>query len=270
MQTQIPQEMLDYLLTMITPPPHVKPKVIVIDDISTMDFEPIDDDSVHGVIAFGVPTNEQTTELMRIMKEGAHIMCVSPKDNPGHHTACNLEDGGFEIRDAILYLDQPDGFYYVAKPSRREREEGCGNLKTQTGAQAVGRKEGSKGLDNPRAGAGRTANEISNVHPTVKPIDLMLKLIEDLPPHLLDETVVDPFLGSGTTGIACVKGGFNFIGIEREDQYVGIADARINHHSSSVWRGFDVKITSEVNKPEAEPQKELSLEDMFWNTWGAT
>ena len=267
MQTQIPQEMLDYLLTMITPPPHVEPNIMVIDDLSTMDFEPLGDASVHGVIAFGVPTKEQSNELLRIMKEGAHVMCVSPKDNPGHHTACNLEESGFEVRDAILYLDQPDGFYYVPKPSRREREEGTGTLKTQTGAQAVGRKEGSKGLDNPRAGAGRTANEIANVHPTVKPIDLMLKLIEDLPEHLQGETVVDPFLGSGTTGIAAVKGGYNFIGVEREEQYLAIADARINHHATAQWRGFTVTVESELIKPEPEPEAELSLADMF-STWG--
>jgi site-specific DNA-methyltransferase (adenine-specific) len=40
-------------------------------------------------------------------------------------------------------------------------------------------------------------------------------------------TVLDPFMGSGTTGIACKKQGFNFIGIEKEPEYMKIAQARI-------------------------------------------
>jgi site-specific DNA-methyltransferase (adenine-specific) len=45
--------------------------------------------------------------------------------------------------------------------------------------------------------------------------------------------VLDPFMGSGTTGIAALKEGFSFIGIEREADYFAIAEARIRHHGGT-------------------------------------
>jgi hypothetical protein len=65
----------------------------------------------------------------------------------------------------------------------------------------------------------------TNVHPTVKSIGLMDWLIRLVTPP--GGVVLDPFLGSGTTGVAAAKGGFGFIGIEREDEYLAIARARI-------------------------------------------
>ncbi len=47
-------------------------------------------------------------------------------------------------------------------------------------------------------------------------------------------TVLDPFAGSGTTGVACVHEGFDFIGLEREAEYVAIAKARIAHAEKTV------------------------------------
>jgi DNA modification methylase len=64
-----------------------------------------------------------------------------------------------------------------------------------------------------------------NIHPTVKPVALMQWLCRMVtPPH---GTVLDPFLGSGSTGMAALREGFDFIGIEREPEYVEIARARI-------------------------------------------
>ena len=76
----------------------------------------------------------------------------------------------------------------------------------------------------------------ANVHPTVKPIDLMRHLVRLVTPP--GGTVLDPFLGSGTTGIACEMEGFPWIGIEREPEYVAIAEARLN----GVQRGFGLEI----------------------------
>ena len=47
-------------------------------------------------------------------------------------------------------------------------------------------------------------------------------------------TVLDPFAGSGTTGIACALEGFDFLGVEREAEYVEIAERRIAHHADAV------------------------------------
>jgi DNA modification methylase len=64
-----------------------------------------------------------------------------------------------------------------------------------------------------------------NNHPTVKPLALMRYLCRLITPP--GGTVLDPYMGSGTTGMACKEEGFNFIGIEIEPEYVKIAEARI-------------------------------------------
>jgi len=71
----------------------------------------------------------------------------------------------------------------------------------------------------------KTEKGATNSHPTVKSIGLMDWLIRLVTPP--GGTVLDPFMGSGTTGVAAVKGGFGFIGIEREAEYLAIARARI-------------------------------------------
>jgi len=88
-------------------------------------------------------------------------------------------------------------FFYCAKASRKDRDEGLAN-------------EG---------------NKRANIHPTVKPTSLMQYLCRLITPP--GGTILDPFMGSGSTGKAAVLEGFNFIGIEREDEYMPIAEARI-------------------------------------------
>ena len=66
-----------------------------------------------------------------------------------------------------------------------------------------------------------------NIHPTVKPTDLMAYLIRLITPK--GGLVLDPFMGSGSTGKAAVREGMSFIGIEREDEYMEIAKSRIEH-----------------------------------------
>lgn len=117
-------------------------------------------------------------------------------------------------------------FAYVAKAGRSEREAGCDALPARTGAEAVERAEGSAGLT-PRAGAGRSADKVRNHHPTVKPVSVMRWCIRLVTPP--GGVVLDPFMGSGSTGIAAVREGANFIGIEREADYLTLARARIAH-----------------------------------------
>jgi site-specific DNA-methyltransferase (adenine-specific) len=69
--------------------------------------------------------------------------------------------------------------------------------------------------------------ELINNHPTVKPTDLMRYLINLVTPP--NGTILDPFMGSGSTGKAAVRCGVNFIGIEKEQEYMDIASARIEH-----------------------------------------
>ena len=116
-------------------------------------------------------------------------------------------------------------FFYTTKASRAEREDGV-DLAPVTGAEAVDRKEGTAGLESPRAGAGRTAARIKNPHPTVKPLSLMKYLITlTAPPGAI---ILDPFMGSGTTLRAAADLGFKAIGIEIEERYAEIAAKRMS------------------------------------------
>ena len=120
----------------------------------------------------------------------------------------------------------PANLYQCAKASRSEREKGLDHLETTKGFEAVHRKEGSAGLDNPRAGAGRTAERVKNHHPTVKPIKLMrwcCRLIGGQK----GSVILDPFTGSGTTGAAALLEGFDFVGMELTPEYLPIIEGRI-------------------------------------------
>lgn len=137
-------------------------------------------------------------------------------------------------------------FFYVAKPSREERDYGCDALALRTPGEMTDRLEGSAGLNNPRAGAGRTGGG-RNLHPTVKPVELMRWLVKLVTPP--NGTVLDPFTGSGTTGMACRYEQRQFIGIEREADYVRIAEARIAAVAPLFHNSPDVK--------QADPQVSL-------------
>ena len=78
-----------------------------------------------------------------------------------------------------------------------------------------------------------TTQPKSNFHPTVKPTDLMAYLVRMVTPK--GGTVLDPFMGSGSTGKAAVRGGFDFVGIEREEEYMKIAKTRIQYEEDNPY-----------------------------------
>lgn len=111
-------------------------------------------------------------------------------------------------------------FFYCAKANKRDRNEGLDGFEAKR--EHDGRQEGKPGGSNPR---NRTNDAKVNHHPTVKPTDLMRYLCRLVTqPNGL---VLDPFMGSGSTGKACVYEGFSFIGIDQSAEYVEIANARI-------------------------------------------
>lgn len=109
-------------------------------------------------------------------------------------------------------------FFYCAKASRADRNEGLPDPGPQL-------KHGTtlRQVENLNASGERNGNH----HPTVKPTTLMRHLCRLVTPP--GGTVLDPFMGSGSTGKAAILEGFKFIGIEREAEYIEIAKARINH-----------------------------------------
>ncbi len=124
-------------------------------------------------------------------------------------------------------------FFYTAKASKADRDDGLESRIASASERSGGRQEGSAGLvmdggkANPYAG---TTTPARNVHPTVKPTDLMRYLCRLItPPRGI---VLDPFAGSGSTGMAATLEGFCFIGIEMEEQYFEIAAQRVRKASS--------------------------------------
>jgi len=131
----------------------------------------------------------------------------------------------FSITPTILERGEAGSrFRYCAKASKEDRDEGCDALPFRESAEMVDRDEDSAGIKSPRAGAGRK-NGARNFHPTVKPTDLMRYLCRLVTPP--GGTVLDPFMGSGSTGKGALEEGFRFIGIERDPEYFKIAEVRI-------------------------------------------
>jgi len=181
-----------------------------------------------------------------------------PGDNPGGRSVGGYTDSAIygTARDVLRDIEAnaigrwPANIYAHPKASRSEREAGCERLPGRTGAEATDRTEGSAGMDNPRAGAGRTAERVKNHHPTVKPIGVMRWLVK-LTGGQRGSVICDPFMGSGTTGCAAVLEGFEFIGIEREPEYMDICEARIRHHMGGLFaHGVKVIETGAEIDPE--------------------
>ena len=136
-------------------------------------------------------------------------------------------------------------YFYCAKASKRDRDEGLEQFETRkTGELQGGRKEVSAGSImqnadgttrlNPYAGTGVPK---LNIHPTVKPVDLMQYLVRLVTPK--GGIVLDPFNGSGSTGKAVMyenkdrQANYRYIGIELTKEYLPIAEARIKYASNN-------------------------------------
>jgi site-specific DNA-methyltransferase (adenine-specific) len=122
-------------------------------------------------------------------------------------------------------------FFYCAKASKAERNAGLEGLPEKR--ESDREKDDGVGGDNPR---NRTNTARQNFHPTVKPLALMRYLIKLVTPP--GGTVLDPFLGSGSTAVAATLEGFDWIGCEMTEDYFPIIEARV------AWA---------VNQPKALP-----------------
>lgn len=135
-------------------------------------------------------------------------------------------------------------FFYCAKASKRDRDEGLEGFEQKRGGaeQFDSRwKEGTGELRQPTR---------ANHHPTVKPTELMAYLCRLVTPP--GGVVLDPFMGSGSTGKAAMREGFRFIGCELSPEYLAIARARIEH----AWREANPE-PAPVQEPEAGDQLPL-------------
>lgn len=114
-------------------------------------------------------------------------------------------------------------FFYCAKASRADRDAGMQAFDTQVVDVLAGHR--SRRMDEMKRPDGAPPAVGKNTHPTVKPTTLMQWLCRLVTPP--GGVILDPFMGSGSTGKAAVLEGFQFVGCEREDEYMPIAVSRI-------------------------------------------
>jgi site-specific DNA-methyltransferase (adenine-specific) len=186
-----------------------------------------------------------------------------PESSGGHWAKAKITGygrnyGGTQDYAGVGPKDQEKGsaarFFYCAKANQKERNAG---LETSQMMSEVEGASLNRDNDNPNT-EGRKANPIDcitqnkskqtkgNFHPTVKPVDLMRYLCRLVTPP--EGIVLDPFMGSGTTGIAACLEGFNFVGIELDEEYLGIARYRIAH-----WGDYEITETQTLI-----PQKKIT------------
>ena len=128
-------------------------------------------------------------------------------------------------------------FFYQAKASKSERNKGLDGFEEKI---IEGKDEGQDSRSvayKPRPVA------MANTHPTVKPIKLMQYLVRLVTPP--NGIVLDPFVGSGTTGIAAKLEGFNFVGIEQDAEYCKIAQARIENYVEEIQKPTKRKVETD-------------------------
>lgn len=132
----------------------------------------------------------------------------------------NIGVVGFHMRPGARRLDSGSAarFFYCAKTSRKDRNEGL----LSSDAPAVAKDATMRDCE-----TAEWSTRNGNSHPTVKPTDLMAYLLRLVTPA--GGVALDPFMGSGSTGKAAMREGFQFIGCEIDEQYAAIARARIDH-----------------------------------------
>ena len=136
----------------------------------------------------------------------------------------SVANGAETAHDTFGHADSGSAarFFYCAKASKADRDEGCDGMPLRDSYMV---ENGSKTAAAPNGVRYDRTTQQRNHHPTVKPTALMRYLCKLVTPPA--GTVLDPFMGSGSTGKAAVLEGFNFIGIEKDAEYIAIARARI-------------------------------------------
>ena len=188
---------------------------------------------------------EYETEVYECV-EGCPVKTLD--EQSGQSGTTTTKTGQYDSRSGFgggqINIRHPDSggasrFFYVAKASNRDRNEGLEDFEAQRHSDRE-IADGAGG-DNPR---NRTNNAKQNFHPTVKPTALMQYLVKLVTPP--GGTVLDPFTGSGSTGKAAILEGFDFIGIELTEDYWPIIEGRLRH--------AEAKAAEAKENQEAEPQ----------------
>jgi len=168
-------------------------------------------------------SSDKTWSVSKTKKDNSNGETMVTK---GRHPANLLHDGSMDGEHSRFFnnlpiTDMDAPFLYQAKASKAERNKGLEGMEAKAGLQDC-----LKPLSDPRMSREQKRIPNQNHHPTVKPVKLMEWLVKLVTPP--KGTCLDPFGGSGTTGVACKLNGFNFIVIEREKDFYEIAKRRID------------------------------------------
>ena len=173
----------------------------------------------------GVWTNDNSG----MKAEGSEYADADPR---GRFPSNVMHDGSGSIKE--LFEDKSK-YFYCAKTSKAERNQGLDNFIKKNkvfNGQSPNASKDMKGVEQKF-----TTKPSANIHPTVKPIKLMKYLCRLITPK--GGTILDPFMGSGSTGMAAKEENFDFVGIEKEEEYFNIASARIESvETKSTLEGF--------------------------------
>ncbi len=204
-------------------------------------MKPIDGTYVNNALTWGVAGlwvdgGRVGTDEINLHGNGGNVF-GGGKSETNYHTVTGrfpanvIHDGSDEVTGLM-----PDAarFFYCAKASRSERNAGLEGMEAQRKAGAEFRpnhmEKAMNGEDgNPYGRWGMTQNN----HPTVKPLALM-RYLARLTKTPTGGVVLDPFMGSGTTGCAAVLEGRDFIGIELDEKWVDVARRRIAYWQAQV------------------------------------
>ena len=168
--------------------------------------------------------HDGSDEVVRVFPE-THAAGTYREGSRAGNTFNKRQDSGKDKqRPAIDNGGSASRFFYCAKASASERDEGCEGLALVTHQSGMG---GAMPVDDDGNARDRFKAQSRNHHPTVKPVDLMKYLCRLITPP--GGLILDPFCGSGSTGVAAMREGFNFIGIELNADYAEIARRRIDH-----------------------------------------
>lgn len=160
------------------------------------------------------------------VKSGGKTFHGQNYDERGENKECYNDTGG------------ASRFFYVAKASKSERNRGLEDFDERHTASAQFRPNHmEKALEGNDGNPYGRWSPVKNFHPTVKPVRLMQYLVRLITPP--NGIVLDPFVGSGTTGIAAKLEGLQFVGIEQNEEYVKISIARINAVSSKYNQKYE-------------------------------
>jgi len=184
----------------------------------------------------------------RFIGSGDENKSIPKPEEKGTFPGTRINTQGRFPSNVIGEVEGYQKFFYCPKVSRKERHIGFENAPTiQSMLEEPKRKHGytQDGTLGRMKDAMHNSPNVGNNHPTVKPVALMRYLIQLVTPP--NSTVLDPFNGSGSTGMAAVELGHEFIGCELDPAYVAIAEKRIRAWNTPEPSGTTFEVLFEQN-----------------------